>query len=112
VFKVPGATVSGSTITPRYFRVKIEVEALTEHFYPEMYLKKLELQNRPTELTSLSFPNIIYYDMVLGGEPLKQVHESIFEYSFTNVSSQEWTFYTLAMYQNNWGMTDHRKAEY
>lgn len=108
LFQVPGSQGS----EPAYFRATIRVEALTEHFYPSIYLKKLELDEIPTELTSLSYPNIVYHDIALGTNPFAQLHETHFDFSFTNVSNKEHTYYTVALFQNNWGLTDYRKSEY
>ena len=77
-----------------------------------IYIKKIELAQQPTELSSLTFPNIADYFKSFGEDPLSQVYSSEFEYTFTNFSSQLYTYYTMAIYENNWGLTEQRKSEY
>jgi hypothetical protein len=43
VFKVPGAIKNGNTLTTRFYKAVVKVEALTANFYPLIFLKKVEL---------------------------------------------------------------------
>ena len=50
--------------------------------------------------------------MEFGGNPFAMLTKTKFEYTFTGVSSQYWSLYTMALYQHTWGLTDMRKSEY
>merc|ERR1719432_260459 len=39
-------------------QVEITVEALTEHLYPSLYVKKLEFNERPQTFDQLDYPSI------------------------------------------------------
>jgi len=104
---VPGSKLlSNGNLRDTYYRAKISIQSLTPHFYPMIYIKKIELAYKPTELSTLEFPNIDRYFKSFGEDPLSQVYETQFDYTFTNVSSQLYTYYTMAIYQNNWGLTE------
>jgi hypothetical protein len=85
---------------------------LTPHFYPRLYIQKQQRYSAPASLAALEFPSIVDYWEVFGANPYPQLHETHFEYEFTNVSTVPWVFYTVAIYQHNWGLTDRRKSEY
>lgn len=113
VFQVPGASKDSSgNLQDVFYRTTININALTDHFYPMIYLKKIELQTQPTELSQLSFPTIDDYYIAFGEDPFGQLYSNSFEYTFFNYSSELYTYYTMAIYSNNWGMSEHRKSEY
>lgn len=88
------------------------IEALTEHFYPMVFLKKVDLLERPLDMTELQFPKVIEYDMSFGVDPFSMLSKKSFFFSFSSESSTEWAYITLAVYEQNWGLTDKRKSEY
>jgi len=95
-----------------YYQATISIEPLTPHFYPILYVRRLELQNEPRDLSSLDFPNIAEYEKKFGENPNDVLHKTKFEYSFKDVSTTEYAFQTIALYQQNWGLTDIRKSEF
>lgn len=106
-FIVPGATKRrDGTINIAYYRAKITIDALTPNFYPRVYLKKTTRINPPAYLGALDFPTPNDYLYFFGDQPSEQLGKTRFEYEFTNSSSGPWVFYTLAVYQHNWGLTD------
>jgi hypothetical protein len=40
----------------------IEVEGLSEHVYPAIYIKRIELDSEPEDVETLSYPSIVDYD--------------------------------------------------
>ena len=60
----------------------------------------------------MDYPSNVEYDMVLGDNPYDQLHLTHFEYTFEGTSTAPWAFWTVAVYQHNWGLTDQRKSEY
>jgi hypothetical protein len=75
-------------------------------------LKKIQLAAEPIELSSLSYPNTVYYDKVLGANPFEQLNKDTQQYEFIGNSTTEFVYYTIALYQQNWGLTDYKKSEY
>lgn len=59
VFKVPSNWSSNSLTT-------IKVEQLCNHFYPAIYLKKVESDKAPESLESMDYPSIADYDFKFG----------------------------------------------
>lgn len=113
VFYVPRASQNaGGGLNDVYFRVKISINQLSPHFYPTLYLKQQGFGSRPASLAALPFPSIVDYQMEFGGNPFAMLTKTKFEYTFTGVSSQYWSLYTMALYQHTWGLTDMRKSEY
>lgn len=52
---------------PTYnFTAKINVDALTEDFYPTVYLYKNVQTSKPSDFRTLQYPSIKNYSMVLG----------------------------------------------
>ena len=84
---MPGAKTVGTKLTDVFYKTKISINALTPHFYPMVYLKKIELTKQPTELSQLSFPTIKDYFMAFGEDPFTQLYSNKFDYNFYNVSS-------------------------
>jgi hypothetical protein len=113
VFYVPRASRnSAGSLSDVYFRVKISINQLSPGFYPTLYLKHMGFASRPASLAALPFPTIAHYDMEFGGNPFAQLTKTKFEYTFTGISDQYWSLYTMALYQHTWGLTDMRKSEY
>lgn len=48
------------------FKTSIDVEQLGDLVYPTIYLKKIELEDIPDDLSKLSYPSIVDYDLVFG----------------------------------------------
>lgn len=46
----------------------IEVEPLCNHFYPTIYLKKIELSQAPTNIEDLEYPSLVDYDLKFGDD--------------------------------------------
>ena len=63
-------------------------------------------------MSALDFPNIAEYEKKFGENPNSVLHQTKFEYSFKDVSTTEYAFQTIALYQQNWGLTDIRKSEF
>jgi hypothetical protein len=54
VIQVPGAKIAeDETKTETFYRVKLSINALTDHFYPMIYLKKIDMEEQPLELNQL-----------------------------------------------------------
>jgi hypothetical protein len=88
VFQVPGAVKdSAGKLKEVYYKAKISINSLTPHFYPMIYLKKIELAIQPTELSQMIFPTINDYFIAFGEDPLSQLYAEDFEYTFKNVST-------------------------
>ena len=59
------------------------------------------------------FPSIKFYDNVYGQNPMAEVQgKGNFEFTFEGTSSADWSYYTMAVYEHNWGLTEVRKSEY
>jgi len=70
VMQVPGAVAEDENSMPvAYFRATITIEALTPHFYPQIYMKKVGLEDEPSEINTLEFPTIDVYDQAFGEDP-------------------------------------------
>lgn len=94
------------------FESTINVVALTEHFYPTLYLQKVSLDSEPQDFTSMSFPTIIDYDLVFGDNFFYLLNSESAEYSFTDTTTSAYTYYTISLYTNSYGFTDMRKPEF
>jgi len=60
----------------------------------------------------MEYPSVDDYLYFFGDDPHSQIHGTTFEYEFTNMSTAPWVFFTLAVFEHNWGLTDSRKSEY
>jgi hypothetical protein len=49
-----------------YFGVKVNIDALTEDFYPSVYLWKNNMTSRPIDFRTLQYPTIKNYTLALG----------------------------------------------
>ena len=97
---------------PRWHKAKITIESLTPHFYPQVFLKKISLDDQPDQLAEMDFPSLNNFDFAFGEDPFPQLHSNTFEYEWNNKSDRLYTYYTVAIYQNNWQLSNYRKAEY
>jgi hypothetical protein len=50
--------------------------------------------------------------MAFGEDPFSQLYGNEFEFKFYNFSRETYTYYTMAIYSNNWGLTEQKKSEY
>jgi hypothetical protein len=67
LFRIPGAA-SGKQTNVKF---SIKVEALSDHFYPQIYLKKNELDSPISSTSELEYPSIIDFETVLGSNPFE-----------------------------------------
>lgn len=77
-----------------------------------MYINKIELSQIQRRIADLSFPNLVNHDIAFGENPFYQLNSKTFEYSFTGQASQKFVYYTVAIYQHNWGLTTMTKSSY
>ena len=107
------------------FKTSIDVEQLGDLVYPTIYLKKIELEDIPDDLSKLAYPSIVDYDLVFGDNISYQLyndkvsflsHSNPFvsqaHYEFEGTTILEYTYYTMAVYSNIYGMTDMRKPNF
>lgn len=59
VFQVPGVTNAEA----QNYKVQVIIEALTDDFYPMLFLKRQEFTKQPNDLSSLEFPTIRDHDL-------------------------------------------------
>ena len=107
------------------FRTHIYVETLGDLVYPSIYLKKIEVEDIPEDLSKLAYPSIVDYDLKFGDNFSYQLYnnevsslsysDSSFQqahYEFEGTTVLEYTYYTMAVYSNIYGMTDMRKPNF
>lgn len=75
-------------------------------------MNKLERQGEPSNAGELKFPSLALHDLAFGENPFYQLNSQQFEYSFIGQSSQKFVYYTMSVYQHNWGLTAYQKSEY
>lgn len=51
-------------------------------------------------------------DFSFGTNPFDILHEQTFSYTFYGTANKRFTYYTVAIYQQNWGLTGQLKSEY
>jgi hypothetical protein len=93
---VPGSREGGGAIK---YSVNIFIEALSPHFYPLIYLKKVEEKSQPKELANMTYPTIVDYDLVFGENPFRQLQQKTFSYQFEGDSVEPWSYYTVALFE-------------
>jgi hypothetical protein len=109
VFQAPDGTDS----QPTYHKITIVLTSLTPALYPMLYLKKVEHdQEKATELGSLVYPSMVDSELQFGTNPFDIIHDQTFTYSFYGKSTKKFVYYTMAVYQQNWGLTGQLKSEY
>jgi len=112
LFEAPGAlknSVNGM-FDPRWYKVTIFVDSLTPHFYPYILLEHHEFE--PADLQSLSYPTMQQSDFQFGTNPLNQLHKTSFKYEAKVETDKETNYFTMAVFQQNWGLTDILKSEF
>jgi len=78
-----------------------------------LYLKKVEHdQEQAKELGSLAFPSMVDSEVQFGTNPFAIIHDQTFNYTLTGNSTKKFVYYTMAVYQQNWGLTGQLKSEY
>jgi len=78
-----------------------------------VFLKKIDLATPPVvDMAGLIYPSLVDYDLVFGENPFSQLQQTRFEFEIEGTSTEHWSYYTIAVYQHNWGLTDIRKSEY
>ena len=90
---------------------RIRIESLTPHNYPSIYLKKIE-KDEAANPSQLDYPSIVDFDLKFGDNFSTLVGEDTVEYTVLTKSQLKHTYYTMAIYQNSYGMTDKRKPEF
>lgn len=95
VFQIPGT----STNNTQKFKVQIVIEALSENFYPIVYLKRQEFKDKPKDLSELKFPTIIDHEMHYGQNPFDVIRsDGTFSFAFSGQSSNPWSYYTMVVF--------------
>jgi len=107
VFEVP------KTWSKDFFTV-IEVESLGENCYPSLYLRKNEREDIPDNWEELAYPTLVknFYDLKFGDNFSYQLYNKRAVYEFFGKTSLAYTYYTVAVYSNCYGMTDMRKPDF
>ena len=85
---------------------------MTPNFYPVIYLKKIGQNKQATSFSSFTFPNFQSNDFALGQNPFTTINQTRFVFNFTGATTDPWTYYTMVIYQNTWGLTDQKKSEF
>lgn len=85
---------------------------MSEHFYPSIYLKKVELQDVPERFEDLEYPSIVDYDLKFGDNFSYQLYNRRAEYTFEGITSEQKTYYTMAIIAHSYGLTDVRKPDF
>jgi len=73
-----------------FYTATIDIEALTEDFYPVLYMRKIETSNDRDDkpkFSSFEYPNINEYEKKFGEFPYNDLHKEKFTYSFCDFSS-------------------------
>ena len=108
-FQVEG----GAGLRPSYHRTRIIIESLTPNLYPIIYLKQaLEDTDASARLGELDYPSRPSHLLAFGESPYEQLGKSVQVYEFYGRATAEYTYYTMAVYQENWGLTDDLKSSY
>jgi len=95
-----------------HFDTEIVVEPLGDNIYPSIYLKKIESPDTPEDFVSLPYPSIVDYDLKFGDNFSYQLYNDKAVYKFSGTHSLAYTYYTMAVYSNSYGMTDIRKQNF
>ena len=51
-------------------------------------------------------------ELKFGTNPFDIIHDQTFSYTFYGVATKRFVYYTMAVYQQNWGLTGQLKSEY
>jgi len=93
------------------YRVVINVQALTEQFYPIILLYKNQLTSSVSDPTQLTYPTMQSYNLSFGDQFYSSFNKNNFTYQFLNIGSN-YAYFTMAIYNFQYGMTDKRKPEF
>lgn len=63
-------------------------------------------------LGSLVYPSMVDSQLQFGTNPYDIIHDQTFQYTFYGNSTKKFSYYTMAVYQQNWGLTGQLKSEY
>lgn len=88
------------------------MDQITPSFYPKLYLKKVELDEEPSNMAALDYPDLLDQHWSFGENPFCQLNGNKFEYNFSGSATQKHVFYTMAVYQHTWALTSYRKSVY
>lgn len=109
VFRAPGGTEN----LPGFHKVQILIESLTPGMYPIIYLNHVQMEESAYyALGDLVYPSRENYDIAFGENPYNQLDQSVQVYQFIGMATAEHHYYTMAIYQENWGLTDNLKSDY
>lgn len=105
VFQIPNSWSSRTN-------TQFEIEALSDHVYPSMYLKKLEYENEPEDVETMDYPSVFDWQEAYGTNPTVMLNQKKLTYQSETTSQGNYNYYVMAIYQNTYGMTDRRKPEF
>lgn len=63
----------------------IQVEALTEHVYPSIYLSQLEFDSDVEDVEKLFYPSIFFYDQKFGTNPYALLNNKVVSVQFQSI---------------------------
>ena len=64
----------------------IQVEALTEHVYPSIYLAQLEFDSDVEDVEDLFYPSIFFYDQKFGTNPYALLNNKVVSVQFQSIN--------------------------
>lgn len=88
---------------------------LTDELYFSVYMNRTGYEkNAVNEFSTLKYPSVQSHLLGFQSNPIKDVDAGLKSYTFTyyGKSESKYTYYTCAIYQQNWGLTNLLKAEY
>lgn len=77
-----------------------------------IYLRQVTTSEEATNLQELTYPSRINKDRAFGENPYSQLGQTTQIYEFYGATASEYTYYTMSIYQENWGLTDELKSDY
>lgn len=77
-----------------------------------MFLNLVQFGSEPSDYATLKYPNLVDHDLAFGENPFYQLNSNQFVYSFAGTASDKYVYYTMAVYQHNWGLTNFKKSAY
>ena len=97
------------------FTFTVEIEQLSEGFYPQVFLHKNSINKQQVDNVSnlLFFPSIYINDFSFGQNFLSMMNSDTFSYTVTDSGDEDQlTYYTLTVLKNTWGMATELKPEF
>lgn len=76
----------------------LSLEALTDDFYPSIYLNKIQLDDEPEDVETMNYPTIVDFDYKFGTNPLDLLGESKFVYTLDTQNEGNFNYFTIAIY--------------